>query len=895
MKKILFAVQLPRPEESSTIKKPNSFVANLMLTAELAGLWHDYGKIDPEFQAMIRTTERIRSNTHHSLVSYFAFKSQVNDSDYYSCKDFSSFDECDLFGTSAKAILTHHHKPSMNNKGYLFLSTDKFGANIDSTSTLIKSVSENWSAYSEKLISRLKRKNTHISSPNLAFYATRLALMMSDYATSKHEGTDHYDEQYPTDKEFISGKLYAKSAKLVPLERHLFHVAKGAKSAIGSIFMHDYPKVKRLPKIHDVTPLGNFKWQQDAVDIILKQNMKKEDGFFGVIIGETGSGKTQAGYRVMSALRNHNPRFILGLGFGALAVQSGREYQSEIGLRDGEMGVFVGYKHRIKDKKTDEFVDLFDIEPSMNYKTFDHGLSDVVSKLFTAKDLSFITVPVAVMTIDHIMNAIAADRGAYVKSALRIATSDLLIDEIDSFSAQDSHAIARLCYLTGLFGKRVVISSATLPPELSSMLFTAYQSGYNEYSKSFGGNLFVGSFSNKISSSIENVENSFNPFTYFNGYTKEINYLLKTEEQRNKVSVLNLPKVKKDQLEMVFESILQELLSKAMVHNTNIPQLFSSCFVRFNFTKDAQAFFLYLIKNAKDIKEKTGWNIKTNFYSGQMDENSRKEIESKLSIIMNRKSDSWITDVVKKIEDKTLFILVTTPVIEVGRDFDFDFCVLEPSGYMSIIQSSGRVLRHRRSYYPAEPNVILMSDSIRGLTNNLSESKCRFGANGPGFQQVTPQNKSINMSNKEIAMYSVKDIFGLKKFDSGIHSGFRLHTNESCIADREDKKMIDLFFKGKSFNKSIVNYINDANSMVTKFYDSVLFRENDKVDFLFKRQGDCFIKFDDDNVKIPFKFMSIENEHCFIELNINYTKIMLPLDATDVVYSPYFGVLRIKS
>eukprot|EP00906_Rhabdomonas_costata_P019724 RCo028724 len=42
-----------------------------------------------------------------------------------------------------------------------------------------------------------------------------------------------------------------------------------------------------------------------------------------------------------------------------------------------------------------------------------------------------------------------------------------------------------------------------------------------------------------------------------------------------------------------------------------------------------------------------------------------------------------------------IFILVATPVEEVGRDHDFDWAVIEPSSFRSIIQMAGRVRRHR--------------------------------------------------------------------------------------------------------------------------------------------------------------------------------------------------------
>ncbi len=871
----------------------HTFVSNLMLAAELAGFWHDYGKIDPEFQSMIRSKDRIRSKTHHSLISYFAFKSKVNSRFDYACADNDQYDGNTLFDTTAKAILTHHHKPTDGHSGYQFLENDKFGAKIDTSSRLMKSISSSLDATSDRLIARINKRNKPLVSQKLAFYTTRLALMMADHATSKYEMTNAYDNEFLLDDNPVDDRLYAKSAKWIPLDRHLTMVARHAKAAVGALFTHKYPRVSRLPKIHDTKPTGMFAWQQKSVDAILSSNLKKEDGFFGVIIGETGSGKTQGGYLVMSALRNHNPRFTLGLGYGALAIQSGKEYQQEIGLNDHELDIFVGSKHTRNDPKTGN-ADEFELEGTYAYQSLDNGLSSVVEKLFTKKDLSLITVPVAVMTIDHIMSAITASRGAYVKSALRIATSDLLIDEVDSFSAQDCHAIAKLCYLTGLFGKRVVIASATLPPELSSMLFDAYQAGYNEYNRSFGGNLFVASFSNSVEPSISIVNEQLSSFSRFNGYTSKIRDTLIAKEHRNKIGVLNLPKTNKDDLVPIFEFIVKHITEQASVHHSNIPNLFSTGFVRLNFIKDAQALFLFILEQGQKIKEETGWTIKANFYSGKMDFLSRKTLETRLSCLLNRKNSNWLSEPeIGALEDKTVFLLITTPVIEVGRDYDFDFALIEPSSYMSIIQSTGRVLRHRRDHFVTMPNVFVMSDSVRGLTNDLSEKNSRFGSNGPGFQQKIP-DKELNFSNRELANYSAEYIFGLPFFEMGIHAGYRLHTGSSEImADKAEKDMIMLFHNG--YDLSIEHYLNDANALVVKNYDSVRFREDDsEKDILFdvSKESRFFIASFIDGIKHPYSVKLINEQNCLIKLNFQNTKIEVERQKSDIVFSPYIGVLR---
>ncbi|MFO7838610.1 MAG: hypothetical protein R6X08_03805, partial [Desulfosalsimonadaceae bacterium] len=64
-----------------------------------------------------------------------------------------------------------------------------------------------------------------------------------------------------------------------------------------------------------------------------------------------------------------------------------------------------------------------------------------------------------------------------------------------------------------------------------------------------------------------------------------------------------------------------------------------------------------------------------------------------------------------------LFIVVATPIEELGRDHDFDWAVLEPSSIRSLIQMAGRVLRHRQVKALDLPNVILLNHNVNALLN----------------------------------------------------------------------------------------------------------------------------------------------------------------------------------
>jgi CRISPR-associated endonuclease/helicase Cas3 len=80
-----------------------------------------------------------------------------------------------------------------------------------------------------------------------------------------------------------------------------------------------------------------------------------------------------------------------------------------------------------------------------------------------------------------------------------------------------------------------------------------------------------------------------------------------------------------------------------------------------------------------------------------------------------------------------LFILVATPVEEVGRDHDFDWAVIEPSSYRSIIQLAGRVKRHRQGEV-SEPNIALMQYNWKGIREQNDENAKVF--NRPGFEDL---------------------------------------------------------------------------------------------------------------------------------------------------------------
>ena len=128
-----------------------------------------------------------------------------------------------------------------------------------------------------------------------------------------------------------------------------------------------------------------------------------------------------------------------------------------------------------------------------------------------------------------------------------------------------------------------------------------------------------------------------------------------------------------------------------------------------------------------------------------------------------------------------IFILVATPVEEVGRDHDFDWAVIEPSSYRSIIQLAGRVRRHRKEVINTS-NIAIMQYNLKGLRHNNKASYCR-----PGFEN----EKSLRLNNHDLkTLLDEKDLRHAINANPRIQEATPLRFQEQ-LADLEHKAISD--------------------------------------------------------------------------------------------------------
>ncbi|MCX8017720.1 MAG: hypothetical protein N2690_07470 [Rhodocyclaceae bacterium] len=148
---------------------------------------------------------------------------------------------------------------------------------------------------------------------------------------------------------------------------------------------------------------------------------------------------------------------------------------------------------------------------------------------------------------------------------------------------------------------------------------------------------------------------------------------------------------------------------------------------------------------------------------------------------LKRKSDDWKDRLAALVKgelgnnwdqaEEVVFIVVATPVEEVGRDHDFDWAIIEPSSMHSIIQTAGRVNRHRRQPLPpAVCNVAVLDQNRRALENNH-----RLAFVQPGFEAKIDDTHTTHPSHKASELLQIKEgesldigqrlIFGQNKRD----------------------------------------------------------------------------------------------------------------------------------
>jgi CRISPR-associated endonuclease/helicase Cas3 len=612
-------------------------------------------------------------------------------------------------------------------------------------------VEPKWRAQAARLARRLLGRHSQAPTNWLdnpyVMHLARLSLMLAD----------HYYSSLPRDSPMcVQGdgntQLFANTDQAgckQALDEHLLGVARDAGLIVHALpgFESYLPRLANHRGLRKRSADPRFSWQDKAADAATAlRESAREHGAFIINMASTGCGKTLANARILYALADpqHGLRATYALGLRSLTLQTGRSYRSDLHLDDDELAIRVGgsasralfeyYEQQAEAQGSASVQDLIEEDSHVFYEgaVADHPL--LSRALHDGHIRNLLSAPMLVCTVDHMVPATESLRaGRQIAPMLRLMSADLVLDELDDYDLNDLPALTRLVHWAGMLGTRVVLSSATMPPALVEGMYLAYRAGRIQFRRNRGISgglnaeqaevpcLWADEFGTQVATCAGG-----DAFTsqHMQFVGKRAAKLEQAEPlRRAELLPLDMPRaLARDKLRTEFarhvhaaclrlhgdhaevDPIGGKRVSFGIVRMANIDPLFDV----------AQALFA--------IGAPAGTRIHLCVYHARFPMLQRSAIEQQLDAAFNRRGDGQGVYRLSAIraaldahpEPNQLFVVLASPVCEVGRDWDADWAVAEPSSMRSLIQLAGRVQRHRGNLGD-KPNVVVFERNLKSL------------------------------------------------------------------------------------------------------------------------------------------------------------------------------------
>lgn len=623
--------------------------------------------------------------------------------------------------------------------------------------------------YARKLLERSQAPNQgHVLHDPFVMHVARLCLMLADHHYSSltdpaarapylskgyplyaNTRSDHYqNNSYSRMKDKRQGPLFNQT-----LDEHLLGVQAHATLVARSLpsLTHSLPALKNHKPLKKRSADTRFAWQDKAADLAASVRTRAaQQGAFIVNMASTGCGKTLGNARVMNALADPatGMRCAFAMGLRTLTLQTGRVFQNDLQLNDEQLAIQVGgaasralfeyWEQQAEATGSASSQALLDEAGTVLYEGNDqHPLLQRLTD--DAKARALIAAPLLVCTVDHLTPATESLRGGrQIAPMLRLLTSDLVLDEPDDFDMADLPALTRLVHWAGLLGSRVLLSSATLPPALVEGLFLAYRAGRAVYQRHRSERpsepvniccLWIDEFHQTTQDCADGAAFREAHSQYVHKRVAK----LQQSEVRRLAQIAPLPDTwhgmqeaerRKDFARLVLEQAWQ-LHQQPHNHSTDA----SGKGVSLGLLRMANIAPLYDVAlamyaaNALPPELQGQVRIHLCVYHSQFPLLLRSAIEQQLDTLLNRRGAQAGHDpalhrpalralIDAHPEPHHLFIVLGSPVTEVGRDHDYDWAVVEPSSMRSLIQLAGRVRRHRAGAVGGV-NMVVLDSNLR--------------------------------------------------------------------------------------------------------------------------------------------------------------------------------------
>jgi len=617
-------------------------------------------------------------------------------------------------------------------------------------------------------LSAQQGKGDWLANPYV-MHLSRLCLMLADHHYSSLE-----DIKDPGRVKVPEGyRLYANTKGShgelnQTLDEHLLGVARhGAEVSLAlPRFDQQLPRLGRHKGLRKRSVDERFRWQDKAFDIAAAMRERSlQNGAFIVNMASTGCGKTLANARIMYALADaeRGMRCAFAMGLRTLTLQTGRAFRDLLGLGDDDLAIRVGgtaskalFEHHERLAEATGSASRQGLLDEDSYVRFEgnHDADPLLRRIMhDGKVRSLLAAPLLVCTIDHLTPATESERGGrQIAPMLRLMSGDLVLDEPDDFDIADLPALTRLVHWAGLLGARVLLSSATLPPALVQGLFEAYRNGRQHYQCNRGDRpgaaermpdvccAWIDEFSADAADCADAAAfaSAHQAFA-----AKRVALLAKAQVRRRcALLALDLAGLNREQCYPRFaELAAQAALKLHKLHHSIDPV--SAKRVSFGLVRMANIEPLVDVALALyKLGAPNGVFIHLCVYHSQYPLLIRSNIERQLDQALNRR---WpdrhqaepvfcLPDIRRRLdlhnELDHLFIVLGSPVTEVGRDHDYDWAVVEPSSMRSLIQLAGRIRRHRDGEC-ATPNLLVFDTNFAHFRKPGEPAFCR-----PGFESI---------------------------------------------------------------------------------------------------------------------------------------------------------------
>lgn len=619
-----------------------------------------------------------------------------------------------------------------------------------------------------------KRFITHFS---------RLVLMLADHLYSSLPPREKWQDKTYQAMANTDRKTGAMRQRLDEHNIGVAHYAQQFARLLPQL-RRSLPALGRHKDFRQRAGHDRFRWQDKAFDLAVSlREQTRQCGFFGVNMASTGRGKTLANARIMYALSDEKPgcRFTVAVGLRTLTLQTGDALREKLHLQDDDLAVLIGSEavralHGMpwqtggeiksvedEESKTEKMLSragsesLDSLYAEHSYVKYEGTLDDSRLGYFLQNDKKLhrlLSAPVLVSTIDHLMPATEGTRGGkQIVPMLRLLTSDLILDEPDDFDLTDLPALCRLVNWAGLAGSRVLLSSATLPPALITALFEAYRQGWQAYCEAkglpFDGEISCAWFDEYNTLSQTVVQRNAFEDAHGGFVARRVENIRQQDEKLcwarlEPVSCASMrkPDVVNAVADVIANQIVRLHQNHYEVHKATGKRV-SVGVVRIANIDPLVALAKVLLQRSAPENCRIHYCI----YHSRFPLVSRSWIESKLDAVLKRDPAHpeylWqqpeISDALKNSpEPDQIFVVLGSPVVEVGRDHDYDWAVVEPSSLRSLIQLAGRIQRHRRKV-PASANMVILSKNFKAMFGD----DCPYSR--PGFETRSHQLKDRDL------------------------------------------------------------------------------------------------------------------------------------------------------